>query len=400
MPEAVVGGSVASGFEAVANVFEQNFATRGEVGAAFAAYVDGVKVADLWGGLRDKKQNLPWEEKTLAIVFSTTKGMSAIALAVAHSRGLFELDQPVARYWPEFAQAGKERITVRQLLAHEAGLVALDLPTPPAVVGNRAALSDLLAGQKPLWEPGTRHAYHAITLGWYQSELLRRVDPEHRSLGRFFQDEIASRLGVDFYIGLPESVPDSRLAALAWPTMRQMLFGGGLTFRGLLSFANRKSLFWRSLAPLNTGGLDFAAREFLALEVPSGTGIGEARALARVYGAVAAGGAELGLRPETLAELTAPVRGSMDEVLGMEMAYHFGLSRPWATFRFGSDASSFGCPGLGGSFGFADPKARVGFGYVCNRLGPHMKADPRAQALWDALYRCLGERRAPVSQVG
>lgn len=394
-----IAGTVAPGFEAVRDAFARNITDRGEVGAAFAAYHRGVKVADLWGGQRDPKLGLPWESDTMVLVFSTTKGMSAAAMAVALSRGLFALDEPVARYWPEFGQGGKERITVRQLLAHEAGLAAIDEKVPMAMLADPEALGSLLARQKPLWEPGTRHAYHAITLGWLQSQLLRRVDPQHRTLGQFFQDEVARPLGAEFYIGLPMGVPDSRLAPLQWMTMTQMLFSGSLTWRGLLAMANRQSLFWRSMGALPKV-TDAYARELISQEVPSATGIGEARAIARVYGALAAGGRELGLRPEVLAELGKTVPGSYDEVLAQDTAFHLGFSKPWGRIQFGSDGSAFGCPGLGGSFGFADPVAQVGYGYVCNRLGAHMVNDPRARSLELALYRCLQEAPVRVASAG
>jgi len=394
MDAAAIHGTTAPGFEAVAETFARHFRERRELGAAFCAYHRGVKVVDLWGGLADRQRGLPWEENTLAMVFSTTKGMAAMAMAVAHSRGLFELDQPVARYWSEFGQAGKEQITVRQLLAHQAGLVTLTPPATAAVVTNRQLLSDLLASQRPLWEPGSAHGYHAITLGWYQGELLRRVDPQGRTLGQFFREEIAEPLGADFFIGLPRTIPDDRLAHIEWPSMREFVFGGGMTWRTLLSFVNRRSMFWRALGVITSFGKEMFSREFLVTEVPSGTGIGNARSIARVYGAAASG--ELGLAPSTLTELTAPVQGGFDPVMSMDMAFHMGFSRPWRDFTFGSDAGAFGCPGMGGSFGFADPRLQVGYGYVCNQLGVHMVNDPRAKALAVALFRCLGAETLSV----
>src|SRR5688572_4861177 len=210
-----IGGETACGFEAMREAFVENFRSRRELGGAVCAYVRGEKVVDLWGGVRNKATRQPWEEDTMVIVHSTTKGLSAMTLAVAHSRGWLDYEERVARYWPEFAQGGKERVTVRQLLAHQAGLYALDEPVDRALVADPDRLAAVLARQKPAWQPGTRQGYHAVTLGFYEGELLRRVDPQHRTLGQFFEDEIARPLGLDVYIRLPEDIPNARLATLA-----------------------------------------------------------------------------------------------------------------------------------------------------------------------------------------
>ena len=181
----------------------------------------------------------------MVLVYSATKGLAAMTLAVAHSRGWLDYEQRVCTYWPEFAQQGKETITVRQLLAHQAGLFAFDEPVDKSVVADLDRLAVVLARQKPAWEPGTRQAYHAITLGFYEGELLRRVDPQHRSLGQFFQDEIATPLGLDFYIRLPETIPNSRLATLAQPNPVAMLLGFPLRFT--LAALNHRSNIYRAL---------------------------------------------------------------------------------------------------------------------------------------------------------
>ncbi len=160
----------------------------------------------------------------MVIVFSTTKGLSGLAMALAHSRGLFDYDERISKYWPEFAQQGKDKITVRQLLAHQAGLFAFDETGDRSIVADLDRLAVVLARQKPAWEPGAQQAYHAITLGYYESELLRRVDPKHRSLGQYFQDEIAAPLGLDFYIRLPEEIPNSRLATLEQANLSLAMF--------------------------------------------------------------------------------------------------------------------------------------------------------------------------------
>ena len=187
--------------------FIENFTRRGELGGACCIYQDGEKVVDLWGGVRDRASGEPWREDTMVVVHSTTKGLAAMVMALAHSRGWLDYDERVCTYWPEFAQAGKERITVRQLLAHQAGLFAFDEPVDREVVADLDRLAEVMARQRPAWEPGERQAYHAISLGFYEGELIRRIDPAHRSLGQFFDEEIAEPLGLDFYIGCRSRSP-------------------------------------------------------------------------------------------------------------------------------------------------------------------------------------------------
>jgi CubicO group peptidase (beta-lactamase class C family) len=391
--ESVISGFVKPGFEAVRETFVENFERRNELGAACCAYRRGEKVVDLWGGIRNKATGEPWEEGTMVIVYSTTKGLSALALALAHSRGLFDYDERVARYWPEFAQEGKERITVRQLLAHQAGLFAFDGMEDKALIGDLDRLAIVLARQKPEWEPGTRQSYHAITLGYYESELLRRVDPKRRSLGRYFQEEIAAPLDLDFYIRLPEEIPDSRLAVLDasnYGSMKAIFKVPVGFFFGLMI---SRSPLRRAL--VGTGlGLDPERVYARNLEVPSGGGVGTARAIARAYSVFATGGKDLGLREETLRLLmappVAPARGFHDEALKIDARFSLGLAKPSPDDPFGPP-SAFGHPGAGGSFGFADPEAQIGYGYVPNRMDTYL-IDPRDRALRKALYACLAAR--------
>ncbi len=381
-----IHGYVSCGFEAVREAFVENFVRRRELGGACCAFVRGEKVVDLWGGIRNKRTGEPWNEDTMVIVYSTTKGLAAMTLAIAHSRGWLDYEERASTYWPEFAQNGKARITVRQLLAHQAGLFALDEPVDRGLVADLDRLAVVLARQKPAWEPGTRQAYHAITLGFYESELLRRLDPQHRSLGQFFQDEIATPLGLDVYIRLPESIPNLRLATLAPPRLMQMLFG--FPVRLALNAMNRRSKIYRALlgSMLPHDEQHIYARN---LEVPSGGGVGTARAIAHAYSVFATGGRELGLRQETLDSLAAPAvpptRGFYDECMKAEVQFSLGFMKPSPVWPFGS-ASSFGAPGSGGSLGFADPIAGVGYAYVTSQMGTRITGDPRDVALRDALY--------------
>lgn len=388
-----IHGHVSRGCEAVREAFTENFAERRELGGACCTVVHGEKVVDLWGGIRNKQTGEPWEQDTMVVVHSATKGLAAMTLAIAHSRGWLDYEERMSMYWPEFAQQGKERITVRQLLAHQAGLFAFDEPVDRSVVADLDRLAVVMARQKPAWEPGTRQGYHALTLGFYEGELLRRVDPRHRSLGQFFQDEIATPLGLDVYIRLPETIPNTRLATLAPPGGLQMLFGFPL--RLMLETMNRRSNISRALV-FNPGvGVYLDQQRIYArnLEVPSGLGVGTARAIAHAYGVIANGGRELGLRRETLDLLAAPAipptRGFYDECLKAEgWQFSLGFMKPSTVWPFGSP-SSFGAPGSGGALGFADPANGVGYAYVTSQMGTHLTGDPRDVTLRDALYSTI-----------
>jgi CubicO group peptidase (beta-lactamase class C family) len=385
---AAIHGSVAPGFESVREAFVENFARRGELGAACCVYRHGEKVVDLWGGVRDEKSGEPWDEHTMVLVHSTTKGLAAMVVALACSRGWLRYDERVCAYWPEFAQNGKRDITVRQLLAHQAGLFAFDEPVDRAVVADLDRLAEVMARQRPAWPPGERQAYHAISLGFYEGELIRRVDPAHRTLGQVFQEDIAQPLGIEFYIGVPDSIPDVRVAPLAPPSLWQRLTGMPLSLT--LSALNPRSVVYRSLvANPGTGFYVDAARGVVRnLEVPSGGGIGTARGIARAYGVFASGGRELHLRDETLQALIAPAQparhGFHDECLGGPAQFSLGFMKPSASFPFGHPGA-FGAPGAGGSMGYADPVVGIGYGYVTNRMGVHLDGDPRDVALRAAL---------------
>jgi CubicO group peptidase (beta-lactamase class C family) len=385
-----VEGFVARGFEGVRDAFAANFTQRRELGGACAAYFHGDKVADLWGGIRNKETGEPWERDTMVIVYSATKGLAAMAMAVAHSRGLLDYDERVCTYWPEFAQRGKARITVRQLLAHQAGLFALDEPVDREVVADPDRLAPILERQKPAWPPGTRQAYHGITLGYYESELLRRVDPRRRTIGQYFQDEIATPLGLDVYIRLPEHIPNSRLSHISRPSWREQLFGFPLRFT--LEVMTGRSNMMRALrgSELPHDPERVYARNF---EIPSGGGVGTARAIARAYSVFATGGTELGLRKETLdllaAPATPPARGFYDECMKADVShFSLGFMKDSPGWRL-AGPRSYGSPGSGGSLGFADPDAGVGYGYVTSQMGTTLTGDPREVALRTALYDAI-----------
>jgi CubicO group peptidase (beta-lactamase class C family) len=330
-----------------------------------------------------------WNEDTMVIVMSTTKGLAAMTLAVANSRGWLDYNAPVARYWPEFAQNGKAGITVRQLLGHEAGLVVLDEKLTVEKLRDLDEMARLLARQKPAWPPGTRHGYHTITLGFYMQELMRRIDPAHRTLGQFFRDEIAAPLDLDFYIGLPPEISPERLARVK--TLSR--WRGLLALRYTPPAVTLKMIRPGSLLRKSFSGLDVDPndRRYLEAEVPAGNGVGTARAIARAYSALAEGGADIGITARTFSSLTAPPETArpMDEVLGVPSYFSLGFVRPGPDLVLGPGPRAFGAPGAGGSLGFADPDARLGYAYVMNKLDFYLENDPREKALRDAVYRAI-----------
>lgn len=391
-------GNVAPGFEKVKEEFELNFIERDETGAACAIYHKGESVVDLWGGYRDSDKGLPWEEDTLILVFSTTKGFSALALALAHSRGYFDYDERVATYWPEFSQNGKENITIRQLLSHQAGLCRVDKLGIEYISDlDTRAVSEELAKQKPSWNPGEKQGYHCWTLGWYESELLRRTDPQGRSLGTFFREEIAIPLGLELYIGLPDEIDDTRIAYIKGINHPLQLFLqiAEMPFPLLKEFLKPWSLTMRTMVDpkRHLAHKNFNGRELRSLELPSGNGIGSVRSMAKLYSVFATGGNELGLRRQTLSELESPPvpppGGYFDEIIRDDIAYSLGLMKPFEKFAFGTNSRCFGHSGTGGSFCFADPEAQAGFAYGMNKQKYKLRNDPREKALRDAFYQCI-----------
>lgn len=379
-----VNGTVADGFGPVADAFAANFESN-EVGAAFCLYADGEQVVDVWAGLADQAAGTPWTADTLALVFSTTKGATAICVAMLAQDGRLDYDAPVARYWPEFAAGGKENVTVGQVMSHQAGLIFAD---PPLTLEDILAVSpvvETLAAQTPLWEPGTAHGYHALTYGWLAGEILRRVDG--RSLGRFFAEEVAAPLGLDFWIGLPAS-EEPRVAPLlpapppegAELELMRKIAGPGTNGGRALSMDGALAI---------AGDMPFNTREVHATEMPAANGITDASSLARLYAATigTVGGVRL-LESQTVDEVRAErVRGDdLSLVLPTRFGYGFMLNDDYLPLL--SD-HSYGHYGAGGSLGFADPEAGVGFGYIMNQMGGGIAGDPRAVALIDAVRDCL-----------
>jgi CubicO group peptidase (beta-lactamase class C family) len=341
----------------------------------------------LWAGHADQARTRPWQRDTLVNVWSTTKGMTAICAHRLVEQGKLDLDAPVARYWPEFAAQGKGELPVRWLLSHRAGLAAVKEVLPPEALYDWDAMCKALAAERPWWTPGEDHGYHAITFGWLVGEVVRRIDG--RSLGRYFREEVAGPLGADFRIGLPDS-EHGRVAEMSaipppgpdgMPFLNALLSDpDGLTAR---AFANPPSIAAGANVP-----------EWRRAEIPGANGHATAEAIARVYSALAVGGRVDGvdvLSPESIERCRDEQSRGLDRVLQIPTRFGQGfmLSQDEPLTSFGPNPGSFGHPGAGGSVGFADPQAKLSFGYAMNRMGPHILIDPRAQALIDAAYASL-----------
>lgn len=391
-PDEIIHGYVASGFEEVKEEFIRNFTEKKENGAACAIYYKGEKVVDLWGGYEDAVTKKPWKENTKIIVFSTTKGLSAICLAMAHSNGWLDYNKKVSTYWPEFAQNGKEDITVRQLLAHEAGLCLVDQVFTVSDLADFDLIADIMARQKPLWKPGEQHGYHLATMGMYMNELMRRVDPKGRSIGEFFAQELAKPLDLDFYIGLPDSVPDEELAKVYYPSIGQFIFNmKKMPKKMRKDFRNKKSILYQSFKIPEKFSPN--SRKTQKIEMPSANGIGDARSIAKVYSVFAQGAKELGVNEETINLLsqpaTIPPKGAFDIVMGLKTYFAYGFIKPGPDLLYGNNRSVFGTPGAGGSYGFADPEKEIGYAYIMSKMGLYLVNDPREVALRKAMYRCI-----------
>jgi len=391
-PDELIHGYVKPGFEEVKNKFIENFTERGEYGAACAIYYKGEKVVDLWGGYKNSITKEPWEENTKVIVFSTTKGLAAMTLAIAHSKGWLDYNKKVSDYWPEFAQHGKGDITVKQLLAHEAGLCLVDEKFEITDLLDFDYIAEIMARQKPLWEPGQQHGYHLATMGMYMNELMRRVDPENRTIGQFFAEEMAKPLNLDFYIGLPDSVPDEEIATVILPSALQVISSYEEIPRKMRKdFRNPNSILYQSFRIPEKFNPN--SRTTLSVEMPSANGVGDARSIAKVYSEFALGAKELGLNSNTFDLLKkkaeVPPAGAFDIVMGLDTYFSFGFLKPGPDLMFGSNRKAFGTPGAGGSFGFADPDKEIGYAYIMTKMGAYLVNDPREMAIRDAMYRCI-----------
>ncbi|TCK89153.1 CubicO group peptidase (beta-lactamase class C family) [Natranaerovirga hydrolytica] len=387
-----ISGDVAQGFEPVKEEFQNNFHKRKELGAACTIFYKGEKVVDLWGGYR--KGNEKWQKDTMLLIFSATKGIASIVMAKLHSEGLLNYNEKVAVYWPEFAQNGKENITVKHLLTHQAGLVLLDNKLPVSQLNDFDKTAKVLAEAKALWEPGIYQGYQAGTVGFYMGELVRRIDKKGRSLGRFFQEEIAQPLNLDFYIGLPENISDNIIANIKMINPALALFNLNKMPEGMRSIMlTMNSYFMKSTTLIK--GYNPNNRETWRVEQPSGNGIGTARSVAYLYSILANGGKELNISDSTFNCLNAPperpVQGYLDKVINIETRYGLGFMKPDPEFHFSDNSNAFGFLGATGSFAFADPQKHIGYAYLTRKMGYYGVNDPREKSIREAMYRCIAQ---------
>lgn len=400
MPEPIaIAGSCDYRFRLVGEEFKRNFIERGEIGASVCVTVDGQTVVDLWGGVARPSKATPWTRDTMAVVWSSTKGATALCAHVLASRGLLDLEAPVCRYWPDFARAGKSEITVAQLLSHQAGLPAITERLPNLAYRDWHVMTRSLEEQHPLWPPGTRHGYHGLTFGWLVGEVVRRVSS--RSLGTFFRDEVARPLDLDFWIGIPAEL-EARMARLIPPrpagpdepaSPAELARANPATIQALM-FGNSGGYF---------DGDEYDSPRAHAAEVGGTGGITNAKGLAGMYAPLACGGrlnSTTLVDSDTLARMSAVCSAGLDATQLIPSRIALGFMKSIDNSRLPTamqdsaviSEEAFGHAGLGGSVGFADPAARMSFGYVMNAMGRGNFLNERGQGLVDATYVSLGYR--------
>jgi CubicO group peptidase (beta-lactamase class C family) len=392
-------GTCKKGFERVAEIFAQNFAERGEIGASVCVTVNGETVVDMWGGIANPKTQAPWTKDTVGVVFSCTKGATALCAHVLASRGKLDIDAPVSELWPEFAQHGKERVTTRMMLDHSAGVPALRAPVKSDGPYDWTYMTERLAAEEPFWAPGTRNGYHGFVFGWTVGEMVRRASG--KSLGAFFHAEVAKPLGIDFWIGTPEAI-EPRIAPVIPFPMRPEQAKTPFLIDLMTDKTSIPFLFFMNNGAWRAGGANTRAGH--AAEIGAANGITNARGLAGMYAPLSTGGGRLVDR-KTLSRMGEVSMASHDDAtLRIPTRFAPGYmksmdnrKRSVAATLWGEDSDSvilssaaFGHVGAGGSLGFADPVAGMSFGYTMNQMGPGLLMNARGQKLVDAAYLSMG----------
>ena len=393
-PAGELQGRLDPRFTEVADVFERNFIEYDEAGASVCITLNGEVVVDLWGGTKNLQEGTPWDEQTACVVFSSTKGAVALAAHTLVSAGELDLDAPVARYWPEFASNGKEDATVRMMLDHSAGVPAFRDKLPDGACCDWDFMVEALAREEPFWRPGTRNGYHMMSFGWTVGELVRRVSGQ--SLGAYFRAAVAGPAEAECWIGLPEA-EEHRIAPMI-PFKPQRGAPIGAFTSALIN--DSKSLQARAF--FNQGGFNPNDRACRAAEIGGGGAVANGRGLARIYAPFACGGeldgrqyvdadtlaamGEVAVASHEDATLLIPTRFSLGFMKSMDNRNVHAVDKSSAILG----GAAFGHVGAGGSIGFADPAARMSFGYAMNRMGPGILLNERGQGLVDAAYRSLG----------
>ncbi|XP_014668591.1 PREDICTED: beta-lactamase domain-containing protein 2-like isoform X1 [Priapulus caudatus] len=401
-----IAGNVAPGFELVRERFKENFdCGLEENGAAFSAYHEGKLVVDLRGGYADKSCGYVWRDDTLAVVFSTTKGVCALCIAIMVDRGLLKYDDPVVAHWPEFGQHGKDAVTVEMLVAHQAGVPLVDADLDLDTLRDRAKVGEILAREKPRWPVGAGHGYHMFTHGLLVDQLLRRVDPHGRTVGQFFAEEVAGPFGIDFHIGLARPLQHrvARIVSIE-PTLSDKVTEYKTWINALTSPASRTRIFKEFLSRPNPPLFAFVGNEifnnpdYREVEFPAANGVGTATALAKLYGILANGGSHEGhvlLSPETLATVQRQVTSGEDKVVGylaskFQPQFTAGGFYTGAPYCRSEGDVVIGSPGYGGQAAFADAARKLGWAYITNSVKPR-DVDERSMSLMEATYQCLDE---------
>jgi CubicO group peptidase (beta-lactamase class C family) len=389
MADVKIEGTCSPKFERVRDAFAKEFANGNELGASLCITLEDETVVDLWAGYMDETRTRPWERDTLANVYSTTKGITALAAHRLVDEGLLDLDAPVATYWPEFAAAGKAELPVRYLLSHEAGLAAIKKPLAAETLFDWDAMCSALAEQEPWWQPGTAHGYHAVTFGWLVGEVVRRI--RGKKIGDVVREEIAGPLGVEFEIGFGPEL-DDRVAPLVQGPIHPPEEGGPSMDLLAEILGNPESLMAKAFANPPLIGMQ-NERAWRAAEIPAANGHTNAHSLARIYAALANGGETQGVRllsNEAIERARVEQVNGKDEVLPLDTRLALGFFLPTANEPLGPNDRVFGHGGAGGSYSQADPENRMSFGYVMNLM--HQGAwlvDPRPRRLLAAAYDCL-----------
>ncbi len=381
-----VQGDCPPEFAGVRRVLEGSLARGDDLGASVCVTIDGDPVVDLWGGFADSDRSRPWTRDTLVNVFSTTKGISAICALRLIEEGRLDLDTPVARYWPEFASAGKADLPVRFLFGHRAGLPAVRAPLAPGSLYDWECMTSALAAQEPWWEPGEKHGYHAVTFGYLIGELVRRITG--RSIGTYFREELAEPLGIDFHIGLPEEHED-RVSPLVQGPIHPG--DGPDLFERIL--AEPEGMLAKAFINPPIDPNDANTRPWRAAEIPAANGHGSASALARLYGGLATGGSLDGvhiLSPETIERARTEQSRGPDEILPVVTRFGLGFQMPPDEEPLGPNPRVFGHAGMGGSYAQADPENRMSFAFTMNLMHNGVwLVDPRPRALLAEVYAAL-----------
>lgn len=385
-------------------LFSKSIESGFELGAAITLEIEGETVIDLWGGHQDKERNKAWREDTIVNVFSTTKGIAAICLLQLIEKGELDLEKPVCNYWPEFGQNGKETIPIKYLFCHKSGLCGIREPLISGSFSNWELICNELAKQKPLWEPGTAHGYHAVTYGHLVGEVLRRIDG--RTIGQYFKEEIADPLELDFWIGLPDTEfnrvtdiypSEPGLLQSLFPFLTKLprsLLPGRLKFIKDFSDTSKPvGAAFNNPSLISQDGMEANTKQWRNAEIPAANGHGTARSIAKLYGTLANGGSRDGihvLKPETIEMSRLPQSEGKDLVLGgMNTKFGLGFMLGNENISMGPNNKSFGHGGAGGSLGFCDPDNHVSLGFVMNQMHPGITAWKTATDVASSVYKSL-----------